>query len=183
MSKLVVDLDGPPMVWSKPDEKKKRCCSATNGKDPWTIALVAFTFIVVILLATVAIITIVYNSDQFSSRRYCVQTGSVTLDGNDRSISWYVQYNSSLAPVNSLHIIGPILPGMSTATTIRVALCGSPSTHACVLTVANVLQGKIKQIDPGGTSVVPSINEISGEPFRYYVTINNVTIGTMDRLC
>jgi hypothetical protein len=179
MSRLYVDLDTP--IPTFPSIKKK-CCSI-KGKDPWTIALVAFTFIVVILLATVAIITIVYNSDQFSSRRYCVQTGSVTLDGNDRSISWYVQYDSSLAPVNSLHIVGPILPGMSTATTIRVALCGSPSTHACILTVANVLQGKIGQLDPGGTPVTPAINEISSEPFRYYVTINNVTIGTMSGMC
>jgi hypothetical protein len=174
---LSLSDEGRPLI--RPKRKRCECV----GKDPWTIALVVITLIVVILLATVAIVTVAYNSDQFAVTRYCFQTGAVTLNVNDRSVSWYIQYNSSLAPVTTLFIMGPILPGMATSNTIKLALCGSPSTVSCITTTANVLQYSIAQVYPGGSSPVPIMNDINDKPYLYYVTINNVTIGTMGTGC
>ncbi len=150
----------------------------------WEIALIIFVVLVVILMAIVAIITIVYTSDAAGVRKYCppLTIGSLTLNINDRTIKWYIQYDNSIGTPINLYVNGPILPGMTTAP-IYFSLCGYPSSLACDLSVPGVLQGIISELNPGGVPLKPFIEQINSEPSRYYVTINNITQGTLGVLC
>lgn len=140
------------------------------------VVLGIFTALVVIGVAIVAIIAIVYSSNANAVQRYCIQAngtvfGNVRTDVNDRDIQWKVQYTPDMGTVTSLHIMGPIPLGVTDGP-LDFALCGSPSSLACDLTVPNYTEGHIYELNPGGTSLKALIQAIRNEPWRYYLQIN-----------
>lgn len=140
------------------------------------VVLGIFTALVVIAVAIVAIVAIVYSSNANAVQRYCVQAngnvfGYVQTDVNDRDIEWKLQYTPDMGTVVSLHVMGPIPLGLTDGP-LDFALCGSPSSLACDLTVPNYTEGHITELNPGGTSLKSLIQAIRNEPWRYYLQIN-----------
>lgn len=154
------------------------------------VVLAIFTIIVVIAVAVVAIVGIFNSSNASAIQRYCFSGndvfGSVLTDVNDRTIAWNIQYTPALGTVTSLHILGPTPLGL-TEGDLNFALCGSPSTVACDLTMPNQVKDEIKELSPGGSSLKPKIQAIRKEPWRFKLRINRGAgapiVFTLDKIC
>lgn len=148
------------------------------------VVLGIFAALVVIAVAIVAIMGIVYSSNANALHRYCVEArglnstavlrGAISMDINDRDIRWKLQHTPDLGPVLALHIMGPIPFGIEDGP-LDFALCGSPSSLSCDLTVPNYLEGHITELNPGGTGLKSIIQAIRSEPWRYYLSVNTGT--------
>lgn len=150
-----------------------------NKKGYCAIILISCCIIGLILVGVTAIITVVLVSDQTGNKRYCPQfvPGSINLNEQGRTISWYFQTTGT----SSIQIHGPTQPGMTTGP-LFLPLCGYPSTFVCSLSTPGILQGSIGQTS-GGNSLKPFITPINDQPSLYYVTIDNVTVGTLGIGC
>jgi len=150
------------------------------------IFLIIILVAVLICVAVVAIISIVFNSNEAGVKTYCPSAlgtlGYVSFDSNNRQISWRIQYPNIVGTPSNLYVRGPVLPGATTAG-IYFSICGFPSSLACDLSVPGVLSGQIGELNPGGNPLTPIIEQVQGNPSLYYVTSNNITLGGLGTLC
>ena len=155
--------------------KKPNNCACTCN-----ITLGIFTAIVAVAIAVVVAIVVGVTANTNAYQRYLIGApngtvnGMMALQSSDRTIEWSLDYLTSIGPILSLHVMGPIPAGLTTAP-LALSLCGTPSSLACDLSTAGHLSGIISQLDPGGGPLKPYINAIRAEPWKYYLQINTAT--------
>jgi hypothetical protein len=143
--------------------------------------------LVVLAVAGVAIAALVVNANYLIIQRNCVSDSNATIfglistDTNGPSFDWDLQYLSSVSPINTVQIRGPIPAGQLTSSTILIALCGTPSTLACDVSIPNILKGSVKEYNGAGVKTL--IQSFREKPNAYYVLINGVYRLNLGNLC
>lgn len=140
----------------------------SSNRRIWNGALGFASAVVVIMVGIVAICTMVFVTDGQSEQRYCLfaepsAVGLLTLNSNNRSIKWFLQYTTST--IFKIWISGP--------NGVLVSLCGTPSPYACDTSTPNEVNGELVDV------LKPQINEIRAKPVLYklrYETVDNVTV-------
>lgn len=139
----------------------------------WSLAI-----IVLGLVATVAIISMIYVVDQNALQRYCFDEtdmfGTIYVDTSTSKIGWNIQYTANFTGTPaSIRIEGPIPYGLSDGT-LFVPLCGTPSTLVCDSSVYGKLKDEISETYDGH-ALAPYIQAIREEPWRYTGVISSST--------
>lgn len=151
--------------------------------------IMVFLIIAILAVAGVAIAALVVNANYLIVQRNCVSssdvngtfTGLISTDTNGPSFDWDLQYLIGSPTTNTIHIYGPIPAGQSTSSTLLIALCGTPSTLACDVSIPSVLKGSVKEYN--GVGVKTMIQSFRERPNAYYVLINGVYRLNLGNLC
>lgn len=149
------------------------------------IFLGVLTGIVVLCVTGVTIAALIVNSNYLVIQKDCVANenflGFITTNKNGPSFEWDLQYLIGTPTVNTIHIMGPILPGYNTSSTIFIALCGTPSSLACDLSIASVIKGSVNEYNGQGVNIL--INTFREKRNAYYVLINGVYRMDLGKIC
>lgn len=141
--------------------------------------------IVVAAVAGVAIAALVVNANYLVIQRNCVSNdnflGFITTDKNGPSFVWDLQFTIGTPTINTIHIMGPILPGYNSSGTLFIALCGTPSTLACDLSVPFQVKGSVNEYNGAGVNTL--INTFREKPNAYYVLVNGGYRMDLGKLC
>jgi hypothetical protein len=147
-----------------------------------------FLVIVVLAVAGVAIAALIVNANYLIVQRNCVSslvndtfTGLISTNTNGPSFDWDLQYLIGVPTINTIHIYGPIPAGQSTSSTLLIALCGTPSTLACDVSIPSVLKGSVKEYNGAGVKTL--IQSFRERPNAYYVLINGIYRLNLGNLC
>jgi hypothetical protein len=141
--------------------------------------------LVVLAVCGVAIAALVINANYLVIQRNCVSNesflGFITTDKNGPSFEWDLQFTIGTPTVNTIHIMGPILPGYNTSSTLFIALCGTPSTLACDLSITFQIKGSVNEYNGAGVNTL--INTFREKPNAYYVLVNGGYRMDLGKLC
>ena len=104
-------------------------------------------------------------------------SGVLTTNSETDKVTYTLQYASSIVPILSVAIVGPIDIDTSTGP-IFFGLCGCPpsvvcgaSTPVCDLSLPQHLSGSISQIQPGGISLLDPIRELRANRMQYELRV------------
>jgi hypothetical protein len=139
----------------------------------YNVAVAILALLVILAGVTVCIAVVFVSADITAVQRLCLYsegqaTGMLTLQSSDKTIEYTISYSNVTRIPVALYINGPIPFGQNDGP-LDIALCGTPSSIACITAVPGMLYGKLNSYE--GYSLKTFIDPIRAIPPFYYVLI------------